>query len=85
MNAVIAVQSRDRGSRDDRAAALFAHDRNRVLDAEENRAQQDREGAVPIFARDVLDRSDRAAEAGIVVDDVEVAEFLDRAIDIALT
>src|SRR5579864_4613477 len=55
-----------------------------MLDAEEDRAQQYREGAIPVLGRDLLQRADRAAESRVVVHDIEAAEFLDRAIDGAL-
>src|ERR1700735_3131114 len=78
------AQSGDRGGRDDRAAAGLTHLGHGVLDAEEYRAQEDREAAVPIFRAGLLERPDRAAETGVVIDDVEASEFLDRAIDRAL-
>jgi len=52
-----------------------------MLHPKENAAQQNRERLVPVFDRDVFERSGRAAEAGVIVDDVEAAEFLERAID----
>ncbi len=55
-----------------------------MLDAEEHRAEQNRKGTIPILDGGFFERADRAAEAGIVVHDVEAAEFLDRAIDGAL-
>ena len=79
-----ATQSGDRGGRDDRTAACLPQFRHRVLDAEKYRAQQNREAAVRVFRAGLFERTDRATEAGVVVDDVEVSEFLDRAIDRAL-
>ncbi len=52
-----------------------AHRRDRVLDAEEDAAQADRLGAVPVLDRDALERPDRAADAGVVEHDVEPAEL----------
>ena len=37
-----------------------------VLDAEEDAAQADRLGAVPVLDRDALQRADGAADAGVV-------------------
>src|SRR5208282_241554 len=50
-----------------------------MLDPQEDGTQQHGEAFVPVFDADLLQRSDRAADAGVVVDDIEAAEFLDRA------
>src|SRR5208282_1615021 len=76
-----AAKTRDRRGRDYRSTANLAHLGNRELHSEENRAQQNRQALVPILDRGLVDRTDRAAKAGIVVHDVEPAEFLDGARD----
>src|SRR5208337_2023969 len=74
----------DRGGRDDGTAARLTHLGHRVLDAEEYGAQQNREAAVPVFRTGFFERSDRAAQACVIIDDIEMSEFPGRAIDRAL-
>jgi hypothetical protein len=59
-----------------------------VLDAEEDAAQADRLGAVPVVDVDLLDGADGAADAGVVEQDVELAELAhgagDQGLDVGL-
>src|SRR6266851_980765 len=71
----------DRSGRNDRAASRLAHLGNRILDAEEYAAQENRMGAVPTFGGDRLQRTNRPDQAGVIEGDVETAEFADRAPD----
>ena len=46
-----------------------------MLDPEEYAAQQDREGAIPIFDANILERPQRTAEAGIIERDIKSAKL----------
>src|SRR4029077_18257673 len=52
-----------------------------VLHPEEYAADQNRLRPIPVLDLDLFQGSDRAADPRVVVDDVELAEFLDRAGD----
>ena len=52
-----------------------------MLHAEEDAAQQHRLRAVPVLDRDLGERPERAADAGVVEHDVEAAELGERARD----
>ena len=71
-----ALQTGDRRRVDDRSAAAFLHERNRIAHAERDGSQQQVHRAVPRLARHVLDRVGAAAGAGIVEQDVEAAELV---------
>ena len=60
------------------SASAFSHLGHRMLDAEEDAAQKHPESAIPVLDRGLFERSKRASEPGVVVDDVETAELLDR-------
>jgi hypothetical protein len=74
----IAVDAGDRGGGDDGAAALRAHRRDGVLDAEEDAAQANGLGAVPVFDRNAFQWAQGAADAGVVEHHVEAAKFVER-------
>ena len=63
-----------RGVDDAAAAALLDHHPRRVLDAEEHAAHEDGERAVPVVDADLGERTERAADAGVVEQHVEAAE-----------
>ena len=52
-----------------------------MLHPEENAAQQHRLALVPVLDGNLFERSDRAADAGVIIDDVETPELADRARD----
>src|SRR5208337_523315 len=62
-------------------AANFAHLGRRMLHPEEYAAQQYILALVPILDGDLFERSDCPADSGVVVNDVEAPELLDRACD----
>src|ERR1700730_5284586 len=66
----------DAGGADDRARALLLHHGCRVLDAEEDPAQEHADGRVETVDRNVLDLSADARVPGIVEDAVEPAKAL---------
>ena len=76
-----AINAGDRAGVDDRAAALLPQRRYRVLHAEENASDQDVESQVELVRRNILDRTERAAEARIVEDAVEPPPASDGRID----
>src|SRR5208282_4027370 len=78
---VEAADTRDRRRGDNRAAANFAHLGRRMLHPEEYAAQQYILALVPILDGDLFERSDCPADSGVVVNDVEAPELLDRACD----
>ena len=57
------------------------HGPGAVLEAQEHAADQDREGVVPVVDAEVLERADRATDAGVVEDAVDPAELRRRESD----
>src|SRR5580658_5602682 len=84
MQPVESPNPRDGSRRDYRPAADFAHLGRRMLHAQEHAAQQDRLALVPVLDGDLFERSDRAADSGVVVDHVETPELTDSARDESL-
>src|SRR5215467_2601748 len=73
------LHPRHRSGGDDRAASRLTHLGNRILDAEENSAQENRVCAVPTFGGYLLERADCSDQAGVVEGYIEAPEFADRA------
>ena len=73
-----ADQPRDRGGIDDRALVLLQHHRQHVLHAQEYADHVDVEHPTKRLQRIFRDRRDVALDAGIVVENVDGAEFVDR-------
>src|SRR5215469_3770160 len=80
VDAALPGDTGDRRDIDDRATANLAHLGDRVLHPEKRAARVDVHDLVPgLGVVEVLDRA--AADPGIVDQDVELAEFLDRGLD----
>ena len=77
-----ADQAGDRGGVDDAALVLLQHHRQHVLHAEEDADHVDVEHAAEGLQRISGDRLDLTLDAGIVVEDVDGAELVDRGADI---
>src|ERR1700687_6355460 len=72
-----ADQSCDRGGVDDAALVLFEHHRQHVLQPQEYADHVDVEYPAKRFQRIFCDRRDVALDAGVVVEHVDGAEFVD--------
>ena len=70
------LQARDRGRRDDRAAARLLHRRHGIFHPEQGRAHMQMHDRIEAFRGHAIGRIARAPGAGIVEEDVELAEFL---------
>ena len=55
-----------------------------MLDPEEHRAQQNREGAIPIGNAYLIEGAERTTDTGVIKGDIEAAELTDCAINCRL-